>query len=150
MTIADLHTHTNFSDGELSPSEVLNEALIKKIKYLSITDHDTLSGYKKAKKILSDPVYNQITLIPGVEISTSFEGSNIHTLGYFFDVGNKELNETLKLLQIRRNEFAKNFLGFLKLMSILIQTVVYKIFIGMGETLDIFRLTVLEQLLLRN
>ena len=83
MTLADLHTHTNFSDGELSPSEVLNEALIKKIKYLSITDHDTLSGYKKAKKILSDPVYNQITLIPGVEISTSFEGSNIHTLGYF-------------------------------------------------------------------
>jgi len=114
LTIADLHTHTNFSDGELSPSEILNEALIKKIKYLSITDHDTLSGYKKAKKILSDPFYNQITLIPGVEISTSFEGSNIHTLGYFFDADNKELNETLKLLQIRRNEFAKNTLDFLK------------------------------------
>ena len=113
MILADLHTHTNFSDGELSPSEILNEALVKKIKYLSITDHDTLTGYKKAKKIVSSSYYNQITLIPGVEISTSFEGSYIHTLGYFFDDNNKELNETLKLLQIRRNEFAKNVLNFL-------------------------------------
>ena len=113
MILADLHTHTNFSDGELSPSEILNEALVKKIKYLSITDHDTLTGYKKAKKIVSSSYNNQITLIPGVEISTSFEGSYIHTLGYFFDDNNKELNETLKLLQIRRNGFAKNVLNFL-------------------------------------
>ena len=47
MILADLHTHTNFSDGELSPSEILNEALVKKIKYLSITDHDTYSAYSK-------------------------------------------------------------------------------------------------------
>ena len=61
MILADLHTHTNFSDGELSPSEILNEALLKKIKYLSITDHDTLTGYKKAKKIVSSSYNNQIT-----------------------------------------------------------------------------------------
>ena len=107
MLLADLHTHTNFSDGELSPAEILNEAILKNIHYLAITDHDTLSGYKKAKKIIKSSNFNQITLIPGVEISTTFEGSYIHLLGYFFDVNNKELNEILKLLQVRRNDFAK-------------------------------------------
>ncbi|MEC8048936.1 MAG: PHP domain-containing protein, partial [Chloroflexota bacterium] len=107
MNLADLHTHTNFSDGELSPVEIINEALNYKIKYLSITDHDTLSGYKKARKIIKDSYLDQIILIPGVEISTTFEGSNIHLLGYFFDANDNSLNETLKQLQLRRNEFAK-------------------------------------------
>ena len=107
MSIADLHTHTNFSDGELSPQEIINEALSNNIKYLSITDHDTLSGYRKAKKIVDNSYSDQIVLIPGVEISTSFEGSNIHLLGYFFDIDNIELNEILKQLQLRRNKFAK-------------------------------------------
>ena len=66
MNLADLHTHTNFSDGELSPIEIINEAIDKKIKYLSITDHDTLSGYKKARKIINDSYANQILLILGL------------------------------------------------------------------------------------
>ncbi len=111
MSSADLHTHTNFSDGELSPNEILNEAIKKKIRYLAITDHDTLSGYKKARKVVENFNLNQITLIPGVEISTTFDGSYIHLLGYFFDDKNKELNEILKLLQVRRNEFAKYVLN---------------------------------------
>ena len=108
MNLADLHTHTNFSDGDLSPSEIINEALNRNIKYLSITDHDTLSGFKKAKKIVDKSFKDEINLIPGVEISTCYEGSSIHLLGYFFDVNNIELNEILKHLQKRRNEFAKN------------------------------------------
>ena len=93
MSLADLHTHTNFSDGELSPIEIINEAIKRKIKYLSITDHDTLTGYKKVTKIIKNSYSNQIVLIPGVEISTTFEGSNIHLLGYFFDVKNTGLND---------------------------------------------------------
>lgn len=111
MSSADLHTHTNFSDGELSPNEILYEAIKKKIRYLAITDHDTLSGYKKARKVIESYNLGQITLIPGVEISTTFDGSYIHLLGYFFDDKNKELNEILKLLQVRRNEFAKYVLN---------------------------------------
>tara|TARA_B100000902_G_scaffold373431_1_gene401383 strand:- start:6022 stop:6864 length:843 start_codon:yes stop_codon:yes gene_type:complete len=111
LSSADLHTHTNFSDGELSPNEILNEAIKKKIRYLAITDHDTLSGYKKARKVVENFNLDQITLIPGVEISTTFDGSYIHLLGYFFDDKNKELNEILKLLQVRRNEFAKYVLN---------------------------------------
>ena len=114
MSLADLHTHTNFSDGELSPIEIINEAIERKIKYLSITDHDTLTGYKKATKIIKNSYSNQIVLIPGVEISTTFEGSNIHLLGYFFDVKNTGLNDILKQLQLRRIEFAKYVLNNLK------------------------------------
>ena len=66
MSLADLHTHTNFSDGELSPIEIINEAIERKIKYLSITDHDTLTGYKKAIKIIKNSYSSQIILIPGL------------------------------------------------------------------------------------
>tara|TARA_B100000073_G_scaffold100148_1_gene79669 strand:- start:99 stop:941 length:843 start_codon:yes stop_codon:yes gene_type:complete len=114
LSLADLHTHTNFSDGEFSPIEIINEAINRKIKYLSITDHDTLAGYKKATKIIKNSYSNQIVLVPGVEISTTFEGSNIHLLGYFFDADDNYLNEILKQLQLRRNEFAKYVLNNLK------------------------------------
>ena len=56
----------------------------------------------KSYKIIKDSNLNQIILIPGVEISTTFEGSNIHLLGYFFDVNDNYLNEILKQLQLRR------------------------------------------------
>ena len=68
---------------------------------------------KKLEKLLTI-ISNQILLIPGVEISTTFEGSNIHLLGYFFDVKNTGLNDILKQLQLRRIEFAKYVLNNLK------------------------------------
>ena len=49
---ADLHIHTTYSDGKISPFEVLNLAVTKGLKAISITDHDTIKGYLKAEEIL--------------------------------------------------------------------------------------------------
>lgn len=51
MSIIDLHTHTNASDGKLPPQELLLRAKQRGIKVLAITDHDTLEGYRIARKI---------------------------------------------------------------------------------------------------
>ncbi len=107
MNIADLHIHSFFSDGDLSPADIVEESISKNISYISITDHDNLTGYKKANSIIKKSKYNQIKLIPGIELSSSINDSSIHLLAYFFDPENKDLNSVLKILQLRRTEFAK-------------------------------------------
>lgn len=49
---ADLHIHTTYSDGKISPSEVINLAVSKGLKAISITDHDTIKGYLKGIELL--------------------------------------------------------------------------------------------------
>ncbi len=107
MNIADLHIHSFFSDGDLSPADIIEESISKNISYISITDHDNLTGHKKANSIIKKSKYSNIKLIPGIELSSSINDSNIHLLAYFFDPENKDLNSVLKILQLRRSEFAK-------------------------------------------
>ncbi len=82
MGKADLHTHTNASDGDLSPEELLEKAKSKKLKTLAITDHDTIKGYLKAKEIAPD---FGIELLSGVEITALWNSKEIHLLAYNFD-----------------------------------------------------------------
>ncbi len=107
MNIADLHIHTFFSDGDLSPEEIIQESISRNISYISITDHDNLTGYKKANSIINKSSNISLKLVPGIELSSSINDSNIHLLAYFFDPNDKDLNSVLKILQLRRNEFAK-------------------------------------------
>ena len=62
----DLHIHTNASDGLLTPMEVVNTAKEKKVRAISITDHDTNNGFAKA---IDNAKENGIELVPGVELS---------------------------------------------------------------------------------
>lgn len=89
---ADLHSHTNFSDGVLTPLELLTKAKGVGLKALSITDHDTIDGCREAKKISTSV---GIELITGIEISCYEQRSNIHILGYNIDIDNSELTEFL-------------------------------------------------------
>ncbi len=81
MGKADLHTHTNASDGDLSPEELLRKAQSKKLKVLAITDHDTIRGYLQAKELA--PEYG-IELISGAEITGIWGSREIHLLAYNF------------------------------------------------------------------
>jgi len=76
----DFHLHTNYSDGKYSPKEII--ALTKKtdIDIIAITDHDTVAG---TKEIVAIGMENNIKVIPGIELTTSKNGENIHVLGYF-------------------------------------------------------------------
>ena len=76
----DLHSHTNESDGSLSPQQLVAEAQRIGLEALSITDHDTLSGYDSA---LPDAKAAGVELICGIELSTKLDGRSVHLLGYF-------------------------------------------------------------------
>lgn len=82
MGKADLHIHTNASDGDLSPETLMNKIEQKKLKTISITDHDTINGYLAAKEIAAE---KKIELIPGIEISAIWNDREIHVLAYAFD-----------------------------------------------------------------
>lgn len=89
----DIHTHTNYSDGSSTVSELLEEAQTKGLTLLSITDHNTIAAYHE----LANPeIRNKFSgsIIPGVEITTTYNGETIEVLGYGFD-----LNKMQKLLK---------------------------------------------------
>ncbi len=102
----DLHCHSNFSDGALSPEALLEKAKAAQINLLALTDHDTLEGVKVLKEInrLND---NPITIINGIEISTRWKKYDIHILGLDIDLDNTFLNELIEKQRIDRLNRAK-------------------------------------------
>lgn len=93
MKRVDLHIHTNASDGKYSPKEILNIAEKMEIDVISITDHDTISAINEA---IVEGEKRKIQVIPGIEISTNYS-SELHILGYYFDIKNIQLNNLCKL-----------------------------------------------------
>ncbi len=93
----DLHTHSYFSDSELSPEEIINKARDKKTSILSITDHNFLPDTASIKTYAEK---NQIQYIDGVEISILYRmpGSNfsLHILGYGRQLNREILNKNLQ------------------------------------------------------
>lgn len=82
---ADLHTHTRASDGTGTPTDNVRLAAEAGLTAVAITDHDTVAGLEEALQAGST---FGITVVPGVEISSSEEGRDIHVLGYYMDVNN--------------------------------------------------------------
>jgi len=99
--IIDLHTHTTASDGALSPRELLARAQAAGIAQLAITDHDTVSGYRAALEHYTQ-VCDEVTLVPGVELSCRWSGCTIHILGLGVDCDHPALVAGLKLLSEAR------------------------------------------------
>lgn len=82
MNRADLHTHTTASDGLHRPSEVVRMAAEAGLAAVAITDHDTVAGIAEA---VDAGRRFGIEAVPGVELSTSLDGQDIHILGYYID-----------------------------------------------------------------
>lgn len=101
--IIDLHIHTTCSDGELTPKEVIDVAIKNRVSVISITDHDTIEAYQK--ELFDYAKYNNIKIIPGVEISTKSDRCGIHVLGYNIDLNNKEFQNKLEKLRNSRHEY---------------------------------------------
>jgi len=75
----DLHNHTTFSDGTLSPTDLVKEAITAGVKALAITDHDTLAGWDEAFSAAGA----DLDIVPGVELSTTENGRSLHVLGFY-------------------------------------------------------------------
>lgn len=95
----DLHMHTSFSDGKLSPKQLINQALKAGLSIISITDHDNVNGLEEAIQY-GDRV--GVKVIPGVELSTGLFEREVHILGYFIDYKNEKLLKFLTALRYAR------------------------------------------------
>lgn len=90
---ADLHIHTHYSDGTYSPLEIAVLAHEAGLKLISVCDHNTMSAYPEFEEACKK---YSIAFISGVEIDSSFNGSNLHVLGYGCDRNNSELDAVLR------------------------------------------------------
>jgi len=98
----DLHIHSNYSDGDLSPIQILQIAKEKQLKGVSITDHDSVEAY--GEKVFEEARKLEVELIIGVEISSIHLDENVHVLGYGFDLANSSFHEFLQEVRKRRRE----------------------------------------------
>jgi predicted metal-dependent phosphoesterase TrpH len=95
----DLHTHSNRSDGSLTPAELVQRASASGLQVLALTDHDTIAGLDEARAAAAEA---GIRLVPGVEISASWRGQAIHVLGLWIDPADRQLRERLDSQAERR------------------------------------------------
>ena len=102
----DLHSHTYCSDGVLSPTELVERAVSKGVDVLAITDHDTIAGLAEARAAIAEKQL-PLTLIPGVEISTSWYEFEIHIVGLHINTDCPVFLQHLAAQQQRRVERAE-------------------------------------------
>ncbi len=93
-SLIDLHTHSTFSDGELTPNELLQHAYNNNVGTIALTDHDTILGVKELKSS-NKYIKKFVDVIPGIELSAKVETGQMHILGYGIDINNSKLNERL-------------------------------------------------------
>ena len=94
----DLHAHTTASDGSLSPRELVHLAAQVGLSAVAITDHDTTAGWEEG---LVAGISEGVEVVPGVELSTAYEGGRFHLLGYYLRQGTQFL-EDLRVVQAAR------------------------------------------------
>ena len=104
--MVDLHAHTTASDGSLAPAELVALAREKNLSAVGVTDHDTIAGWDEA---FAAGEKLGIEIVPGVELSTSYEGGRFHLLGYLF---NRESELTQVLEEILRERGNRNAIIF--------------------------------------
>jgi len=97
--VADLHLHTRFSDGTETPERVVELAAQAGLSAIAITDHDNVDALPAARAVAAR---RGIELIPGIEMSSSAEGLEVHVLGFFIDPANPILQQHMTEQQARR------------------------------------------------
>jgi len=98
--IFDLHSHTNFSDGMLSPEALITRAKERGVSVLAITDHDTIAGLRIAQKAASEA---ELHLIPGIEFSSQWGRGGVHIVGLGVNIHSPILAEAVNHQEEARN-----------------------------------------------
>ena len=115
MAAADLHIHSWYSDGELSPEAIVERAKSLGLRCISITDHDSVEGVSAA---LRRGAELGLEVIPGVELSTIFHGRDVHILGYFVDIHDRVLLDYLQLFRDKRHGRAERMVRKLNALGV--------------------------------
>ncbi len=98
---ADLHTHSSASDGSDSPTELVRKAIGLKLGAIALTDHDSLDGLPD---FMGAKASDELTRVPGLEISAEYDGREVHILGYFVPLDSRSLNDELEYLRKSRHD----------------------------------------------
>lgn len=96
--LIDMHTHTCYSDGELTPDELVEKADEEGLDTIAITDHDTLLG---VQNMTIPKEKRKVNVINGIEVSIKVPVGRMHILGQDIDIWNKKLNEKMQDLHTR-------------------------------------------------
>lgn len=114
MRYADLHTHTHHSDGTRTSREVIDVARWHDIEILCISDHDNLAAYFESKMYA---VSRGVQLVPGVELSCTYEQHDIHILAYAFDPLDERVGERLRSFRETRQQRGRKMVGLLNALG---------------------------------
>ncbi len=115
--LVDLHTHTNASDGELAPYELLALQAEAGVGLVAITDHDTLGGWDRVRALPA--AQGEIPrLLPGIEFSADAGCCEVHVLGLGFDPDHPVLRQAVYRQQMRRRERAQRIADRLEYLGV--------------------------------
>ncbi len=99
MKIADLHTHSRYSDGTNTPRELMELAKATGLSAIALTDHDILDGLPEAEAAAAEL---GIELVPGLELSSAWKGREAHMLGFYLDCGHQGFQQLLATQRTNR------------------------------------------------
>jgi len=125
----DLHLHTDASDGLLTPGEVMAHATRIGLAAIAITDHDTIDGYKLAMAFANETAPE---VLPGVELSCIYRGSDVHILGYMIDYENPQFVKKIETFRQDRYERGEAMVAKLNELGINLSMETVKLIAGNG------------------
>ena len=107
--MVDLHVHSTCSDGTFTPEELVDYAIQKRLTAFALTDHDTVNGLDRAIRYAEKLRQAQVPeVIPGIELSTEYQGKDIHMIGLFIDYRQPEFAHYLEdFIRSRENRNEK-------------------------------------------
>ena len=115
---ADLHLHTNFSDGTFTPEELAEHGKRQGLDAMALTDHDTVEGCDRMA-VACEKL--GIEFIPGTELTADLEGIELHLLGYFLDTKNPKLLTEIKKFQEVRQSRIREMVSRLNKVGVALQ-----------------------------
>src|ERR1051326_1146201 len=118
MMFADLHLHTNFSDGTYTPEELAGRARESGLSAVALTDHDTVEGCAPMAAACQRAA---LEFIPATELTAELDGNELHLLGYFLDIRNPRLLEKMAQFQQVRQDRIREMVARLNQLNIPLQ-----------------------------
>ena len=114
----DLHIHSTYSDGTLTPAELVREAARLELTAIALTDHDCTDGVPELMRAQEEEGKGAVTCLSGVEISAEVPHGTMHMLGYMVDPGNATLADALVKIRGGREERNHRILEKLNAMGL--------------------------------
>lgn len=109
--LVNFHTHSIFSDGEQTPEALAANLAAAGVRYAALTDHDSIEGLPRFQEAIKK---HSIACLPGVELTTQYNGREAHLLGYGFDPSFPDLSATLFSLRQMRDLDVHSIAGSLR------------------------------------